>query len=252
MTALGDVVDWLHDVERRRSQHVVTVAGGYGLLHDDFPAAHDHNKLSVHRSCDPDALARSADLVLGGAQRDHRLIDVLNASLADQLTAGLSKHGYSRHDGLLMLWNGRGTRERPTGHVETLDLPARAKVAEQSWRQHLPDADPGVWHQLGYRVTTLQQAVDPTFLAVRAPDGGVAARVDLYLRDRIAQVEEVFTEERYRGQGHASLLILDAVEQARDTGARVVFLLAEATDWPQHLYRRLGFTDLGLTSSFTR
>jgi len=42
------------------------------------------------------------------------------------------------------------------------------------------------------------------------------------------------------------------VHLARRHGAEVVFLLADADDWPQQLYRRLSFTDNARTSQFAR
>ena len=40
--------------------------------------------------------------------------------------------------------------------------------------------------------------------------------------------------------------------EARAAGASLVFLFADANDWPQHLYGRLGFDVLGPSRLFTR
>ncbi|MDP9393173.1 MAG: GNAT family N-acetyltransferase, partial [Actinomycetota bacterium] len=106
--------------------------------------------------------------------------------------------------------------------------------------------------QLGERTRTLLAAVDATFLAVRGTDGHVVSRADLYLRDGVAQVEEVATEPAARGRGLASALVVEAVRRARSAGAELVFLVAEADDWPEKLYRRLGFSDVGRITSYTR
>ena len=106
-------------------------------------------------------------------------------------------------------------------------------------------------NQLGDRVQTVQRAADATYLAVRA-ESRVIARADFYLRGGTAQVEEVLTDPGHRGQGHASTLVHHALHLARRRGAEVVFLLAEADNWPQQLYRRLGFTDTARTSQFSR
>ena len=57
----------------------------------------------------------------------------------------------------------------------------------------------------------------------------------------VAQVEDVGTLEEFRGKGVARNIVLRAVDEARAAGASLVFLFADANDWPQHLYGRLGF-----------
>ena len=79
----------------------------------------------------------------------------------------------------------------------------------------------------------------------------MVARTDLYLRDGVAQIEEVFTEPAARGQGFASGLVLEGVRRARQAGAAVIFLIVDI-DGPTDLYRRLGFTELFRMASFSR
>jgi ribosomal protein S18 acetylase RimI-like enzyme len=57
------------------------------------------------------------------------------------------------------------------------------------------------------------------------------------------------TDPAHRGQGLASALVIHAANAAHGAGASMVFLVADAEDWVQHIYRRLGFTDLGRTAS---
>jgi hypothetical protein len=42
------------------------------------------------------------------------------------------------------------------------------------------------------------------------------------------------------------------VREAHADGARLVFLVADANDWPQRLYRDIGFRDAGLMYRFRR
>lgn len=201
----------------------------------------------------PAALAAAAENVLGGAGCGHRLVEVMSARLADELTPGLATLGYSRTDTLIMLWTGGEAARRPV--VVELRLGARVAAATDSWREDLPGAGPEVAAQLGGRAATV--ADRETFLAVLAEDGSVAARADLYRHGDMAQVEDVATRPPHRGRGCASALVLDAVSRARSAGPPDcppvgVFLLADRGDWPQQLYRRLGFTDLGSFATFTR
>jgi ribosomal protein S18 acetylase RimI-like enzyme len=76
-------------------------------------------------------------------------------------------------------------------------------------------------------------------------DGEVVSSTDLYLRGVDAQIEDVGTLPEHRGRGYASAVVLAAVEEARHAGSELIFLFADAEDWPKELYRRLGFDELG-------
>jgi len=80
----------------------------------------------------------------------------------------------------------------------------------------------------------------------------VAGMCELYVHDRVAQVEHVDTLEEFRGRGIASSLVLRAVSEARTVGADLVCIDADLDDWPINLYRRLGFVDLGCSWAFTK
>ena len=66
------------------------------------------------------------------------------------------------------------------------------------------------------------------------------------------KVEEVETRPEARNRGLASALVVEGVCRAQRAGARLVFLMADADDWPARLYRRLGFVDLAANGGFTR
>jgi GNAT superfamily N-acetyltransferase len=61
----------------------------------------------------------------------------------------------------------------------------------------------------------------------------------------IAQVEEVATRLSGRERGYAKATVLAAVATAQAEGAETIFLTAEAADWPQLFYARLGFETIG-------
>ena len=76
-------------------------------------------------------------------------------------------------------------------------------------------------------------------------NGDVVSYADLYVDGRDAQIEDVATLPEHRGRGHAKAVVTRASEEARRSGADFVFLVADAEDWPQELYRRLGFDIVG-------
>ena len=244
------VTAWLRRLAEHRSTVTLATPGGAAFLNPAYPFAHDHNKLVVWKPCSASSLASAADEVLGGRALAHRYLEVLVPALADSLAAGLASAGYARERLLVLAWRGPPPPPAVSPTVIDLDLAERAATGTQSWRVDLPEADPAVWQQLGGRAATVADIA--TFLAVRGDDGSVAARADVFVLGELAQVEDVNTAAAFRRRGYASALVLAGVRRALSSGASEVFLIADAGDRPQDLYRRLGFTDVCQLSTFTR
>jgi GNAT superfamily N-acetyltransferase len=62
---------------------------------------------------------------------------------------------------------------------------------------------------------------------------------------RIGQVEDVGTRRDSRERGYAKAIVLAAVAAAQADGNVPIFLTAEAADWPQLMYAKLGFETVG-------
>ena len=62
---------------------------------------------------------------------------------------------------------------------------------------------------------------------------------------RIGQVEDVGTRADSRERGYAKAIVLAAVAAAQADGNAPIFLTAEAADWPQLMYAKLGFETVG-------
>ena len=88
------------------------------------------------------------------------------------------------------------------------------------------------------------------FLAER--DGEPAASCELLGFDGIGQVEAVYTAAAHRGHGLASAVVRAAIAAARERGDDLVMIMADADDWPQRLYERLGFETVDRYLNFTR
>jgi hypothetical protein len=67
----------------------------------------------------------------------------------------------------------------------------------------------------------------------------------LYQGGRIGQVEDVGTLVRGRERGHAKAIVTAAVAASQAAGDETIFLTADAADWPQLLYAKLGFETVG-------
>ncbi|MEV4573493.1 GNAT family N-acetyltransferase [Nonomuraea jabiensis] len=124
-------------------------------------------------------------------------------------------------------------------------------MLRRDWRHTLPQAPDEVIDGLARRVEARLRGADAvSFWGVRAPDGEIAARADLYEHGGVAQIESVFTGADHRGKGHARALMTALLARAAE--AELIFLVADAADWPKDFYAKLGFEELGRTHAFLR
>jgi ribosomal protein S18 acetylase RimI-like enzyme len=100
--------------------------------------------------------------------------------------------------------------------------------------------------QLGRR-----SALDVRYFAARA-EGRIAAYCELFSRDGIGQIESVMTLEKFRGRGLGKAVVTTALAESKAGGHELTFLQADAAEWPQELYRKLGFEEVGRVWDFTR
>jgi predicted GNAT family acetyltransferase len=152
----------------------------------------------------------------------------------------------------------RYTRAAPapavaTVAVEALDLDTMIVDGRREWRANYPDAPDVEIEQLARRRTAITRAADEvTFLGVREA-GAVIARADLYVgRDGVAQIESVLTDPAHRNRGLARALMAEGLRRARAAGCDLIFLVADADDWPRLMYGRLGFIPIGRIHEFLR
>jgi GNAT superfamily N-acetyltransferase len=83
-------------------------------------------------------------------------------------------------------------------------------------------------------------------------DGQPASCCELFIHDGAANIENVNTLPAARNRGGARAVLGVAVDAGRATGADLVWLLADAEDWPRHLYAKLGFDPIGDRWRFTK
>lgn len=201
-----------------------------------------------------DAAGLSAEALIAEAERlqapaglRHRKIEVHTG--ADALAEGFKAAGWSPERVVVMLLrpdsDQRGEAPAPVREVE---FPAVCSLMEQWYggamgaaeARDLADADADSALTSGARF----------FLTER--DGDPAACCMLLAGDGIGQVDEVYTAKPHRGAGLASAVIRTAIAVARERGDDLIMILADADDWPQRLYERLGFETVDMSRSFTR
>jgi GNAT superfamily N-acetyltransferase len=224
-------------------------AHGVAYFTPAHPTKWDLNLLVVE-----DASGTSAEDLIAAAERlqapaalRHRKIEIQTGG--DPFVDAFKAAGGSAERLILMLLRpGRDQRGEAHAEVREVDYPAVRELMEQwygeamsaSEARDLADADADTALTSGARF----------FLTER--DGAAAACCMLLPGDGVGQVEEVYTAKRFRGQGLASAVVRVAIAAALQRGDELIMIMADADDWPQRLYERLGFETVDEFRTFTR
>jgi ribosomal protein S18 acetylase RimI-like enzyme len=224
-----------HQVHEAGALRHEEFAGGVAYFNDALPLVWDVNFVRIDRP--------TVDVV-GAVERlqsdlGHRKVLIEDPLVLEAMSSDLIGRGYARRDLVAMAREPGGrldaaVREVPyddvrdfrfTIHMEQLN-PPDANVAEQVGRVH-----DRTHEQTGERWLVIHEGDER------------AGHLILYSHSGLAQIEDVAILKRFRGRGLARRLIEHALELIgpdHDT----VFITAEAHDWPQEFYGRLGFTRL--------
>jgi len=81
-------------------------------------------------------------------------------------------------------------------------------------------------------------------------DGEAVAVTKLRVDRAFGWVEDVYTLPAARRRGYARALVSTAVDLALAAGCSRLAIVADADDWPQHLYASVGFRPIGRHSIF--
>jgi ribosomal protein S18 acetylase RimI-like enzyme len=80
----------------------------------------------------------------------------------------------------------------------------------------------------------------------------VVAWARLWVRDDEAQVEDVVVLAAYRGLGYGRAVVAAATRAALADDPTLLFIVADAEDWPKELYARLGYETAGTLGVYLR
>ncbi len=240
---------FLHAAEDAVCDEARPIETGTALLTPTLPLVWSLNALRVE---DPRASAQQleaeAERLLGSY--GHRRLVVHDQELGARLAPDLTARGWNVDRLLVMV------RTRPAQRMVADDLAAEATreqgaAALAAFRREQPFG----WQDEAVRQLAEMDARFSSRLDARefvAPAGSPTAACRLYSDGRTAQVDEVGTLEAARGRGLASAVVLAAVAAAQAGDHDLVFLVTNAGDWPQDLYRRLGFDDVGSVYEFLK
>jgi len=243
-------IAFIRALDERAAEQVVPFRRGRALINRRLKRVHDLNYLIVDRvdGADVESLAAEADRIQGEAGIAHRRINVDNQAAADRFTPAFVAAGYKPERFVVMVRRRPPDRPVATGDVREIDWvelrPAREReLLQQPW------ASPGLVLQILAKHELTASRINTRYFGALA-EGGVVSSCELRTENGVAQIETVETLEPFRRRGLSRAVVSAALQAA--SAYAFVFLVADANDWPQEFYRRLGFEQVGIESRFLR
>jgi ribosomal protein S18 acetylase RimI-like enzyme len=223
---------------------------GTAYFNDDFKIRYNANLLFADHvfPAAPQELAAELDRLLAGYV--HRKV-LLSDDEGLRLAAGMGELGYAPDRTVSMSLRGEPDRAPQLDLVEEVDHAARRALLMDLYQREEWGRAPGVAEALSEFPGWLEEKIGARFFVQRI-DGKMAGTCELYVHEGMAQVESVDTLEEFRGRGVARNLVLRAAAEGRAVGADLIFIEADADDWPQKLYERLGFEHVGAYRGFLK
>jgi ribosomal protein S18 acetylase RimI-like enzyme len=183
----------------------------------------------------------------------YRQLAVDHEASARRLERAFRAAGWEVGREVIMALTRPADREVDTGAV--IDAPEEDALAlVRRWLAEDPDldeTDEGLDQVSEFNRLTWR-ARDARRLGMLDGDGSLGAVTMLFSDGDVAQVEDVYTVPEARGRGFARALVTHAVSLARADGHELVFIVADADDWPKQLYEKVGFDAVGLLWEFHR
>lgn len=248
-TDLQRIANFRVSFARRQAAVVTAVPGGVVVLDPRYPASHEHNQLVIGGATVPAGLPALADKTLG--HLPYRRITIIDDAAGAAAGPALTAADYVHDTEVIMTHS--GVTAVPGSPADSVTVPELRPALIRQLSAWMPQASDAVLYQLADRRTARLAGADQVrFLAARDENGTIASWADLYRdpAEGIAQIEDVMTSDGHTRRGYGDIVLATALHQA--AGCDLVFLLADAGDWPQTWYARRGFTPIGHSHVFTR
>lgn len=242
---LAQAVAFEEALRNAAAERVVASPLGSAVFNDTLPLVWSLNTLRVDRTrTTAEEIAAEAERLQGEAGLGHRRVVILDEAEGRELEEPFNALGWKTDAYLFMVPRREPNRRVDTSDVAEVEREALAPIRDSILREWLPEADEEVVRQVR-EADRLMAAAGKARHFAAVVDGIPVSSTDLYSDGRTAQIEDVGTLPDHRGQGHASAVVMRALEEARAMGHEFVFLSADARNWPKELYRRLGFDGIG-------
>src|SRR4051794_18347462 len=236
----------------------VTAAWGQAFLCPEIDRCYDRNLLWVvadGAGVDAATLDDHADRLLGGHGMTHRRLVTepeADARLRDDLVA----RGFDAGSHLFLVHEGGAAPEIPAGIAVVEASIDELLAATDRYLRADPETEYGRddltrEHLLAHhRDYGPRGSVERRFAVLDGDD--VVAWARLWTRGAEAQVEDVVVLAEHRGRGYGRAVVAAATAAALADGADLLFIVADAEDWPKDLYGRLGYATAGALGVYLR
>ena len=232
------------------AERIEPVRLGSAVFTDSLPVVWSLNLLRVDvSSASVEEITAEAERLQGGAGLEHRRVAIQDETAGKNLEEGFNALGWKPDVFLFMVPRREPNRAVDTSGVVEIGREELRPIREAILGEWLGDVNGEVMRQIGESDRRFAEAGNARHFAV-VVDGEPVSSTDLFSDGRTAQIEDVGTLPDHRGAGHASAVVMKALEEARAMGHDFIFLVADARDWPKEMYRRLGFDAVGEKYAF--
>ena len=246
---LADAVRYARRIEALGSDDQGTWAGGDWFRARSLPQVYDANHVVVLEhgfALHLDEVTAAADEIQAGLP--NRIVEFVICAESERLAAGFRRAGWLDEPLGVMVRHREPDRRVDTSSIRVVD-PIAMRTARMGSLGDEPWATPDAVVQVREKQERVAHRVPTTHLA--AFDGAaVVSYCEVYGIDDVAQIESVATVPGHRRRGHARAVVSRALEITANR--RLVFLCMDPDDWPQQLYARLGFDDIGRVARFRK
>jgi GNAT superfamily N-acetyltransferase len=239
-----------HDFERGSleltTERVAAIDAGWVVREPALPLVWSANHVRVTRAVSWHEALELADIHL----RDlpYRQLMIEHEETGRLLERSFAEHGWEVDRELVMQLVRTPDREVDLGVViEPGEAAVMGLMRRWIGEDETIELTPDGLDQVVAFTRRVARARDARMFGVLGEHGTLAAITMLYSDGAVAQVEDVYTVPEERGRGYARALVTRAVSVAQAAGHELVFIVADADDWPQQLYREVGFEPIGRT-----
>jgi len=248
--ALTTFVAQTDRVTRQLAGSVRELEVGFAVRTPDLSAVWSANHLCCTSAATRATLERLGEEELAGLPYRHLI--VRHRETAEAVEPALDAAGWRVERDVVMLLDGTPKEPADTGVVGELTEDQMAMLMAQWLREEFGD----VRQQDVDDVVEYNRRVGRHYgerrLGVVDADGTPLAVTKLRVDGPLGWVEDVYTTPHARNRGYARTLVTQAARAAREAGCSVVVIVADADDWPQDLYARVGFRPIGSGRVFHR
>ena len=245
---------------RRAAEEVIPVDGGIVLRHPDLHDVHYLNAVLLDAGASAAGGARAAALAerwLGDLGHRHGVFD--DAQAGERAASELEEAGWERGRTVYMGFTGETSGVEPDPRARAISEAEMDALQLASLHEQMPEAHgrSGLAARLLATQQRLRRTTPARCFGAAEPAGELASMCTLLLDDdvggrRVAMVSEVGTRAAHRERGLARAVVSAAIVAAGAWGADLIVVGADADDWPQLLYARLGFAAIGRQVTLTR